>query len=251
MAAIRTALIVFAHPDPRSYTAALKDVAVRALKAQGVTVVVSDLYAMGFEAAAGPADVGTRLSPDHFNLALEQANALAAGQLSADIVAEQRKLQDADLVIFHYPMWWFGFPAILKGWVDRVLSYKFAYGVGQWWDKGLLGGKKAMLAITTGTPRGAYATDGRNGDIERILWSTEAGVLAMCGFEVLPAFIAYGAPYIGDEGRAAQMAAYEALIAGIDAVPAKAFHGVADFGDDMRLRPDVAPRTAGQHRGEP
>lgn len=248
MSAIKTALIVFAHPDPKSYTAALKDVAVAALEAQGVKVMVSDLYAMGFEAAAGPGDVSERLSQDHFNLALEQAHALAGGHLSADIVAEQQKLRDADLVIFHYPMWWFGFPAILKGWVDRVLSYKFAYGVGQWWDKGLLSGKKAMLAITTGTPAAAYASDGRNGDIDRILWSTEAGVLAMCGFEVLPAFVAYGAPWIGDEGRAAQMDGYRALIARIDAIAPKQFHRVEEFGEDMRLRPDVEPRTAGQHR---
>lgn len=248
MVDIRKALIVFAHPDPRSYTAALKDAAVEALEAQGVEVMVSDLYAMRFEAEAGPADVTERLSNEHFNLALEQGNALAKGALAADIVAEQDKLRAADLVIFQYPMWWFGFPAILKGWVDRVLSYKFAYGVGEWWDKGPFRDKRAMLAITTGTPKSAYASDGRNGDIERILWSTEAGVLAICGFQVVPAFIAYGAPWIGDEGRAAQIAAYRDAVARAGEVEPKFFHKLEEFGEDMRLRAEITPATAGQHR---
>ena len=248
MTDIRKALIVFAHPDPKSYTGALKDAAVEALTAKGVEVTVSDLYAMGFAAVAGPGDVTERLSDAHFNLALEQGNALAKGALSADIVAEQAKVREADLVIFQFPMWWFGFPAILKGWVDRVLSYKFAYGVGEWWDKGPFAGKRAMIAVTTGTPRSAYASDGRNGDIERILWSTEAGVLAICGFQVVPAFVAYGAPWIGDEGRAAQITAYKDVVARAGEVEPKFFHKLAEFGEDMRLRPDVVPNTAGQHR---
>jgi len=249
MAKTERALIVLAHPDPRSYTAALKDVAVKALRERGVEVMVSDLYAMGFDPVAGPGDVTERLSTENFNLALEQGHALEKGALAADIVAEQDKVRAADLVIFQFPMWWFGFPAILKGWIDRVLSYKFAYGVGQWWDKGPFADKKAMLAITTGTPAGAYAPDGRNGDIERILWSTEAGVLAICGFQVLPAFVAYGAPWIGDAGRAKQKEAYRALLSRVDEIEPKSFHALAEFGDDLRLKPEVEPRTAGQHRG--
>jgi len=248
MNTIKRALIVFAHPDPQSYTAALKDAAVAELEAAGVEVTVSDLYAMGFAAVAGPDDVTQRLSEEHFNLALEQGNALAKGALAPEIVAEQDKLRAADLVIFQFPMWWFGFPAILKGWVDRVLSYKFAYGVDEWWDKGPFRDKRAMVAVTTGTPRSAYSSDGRNGDIERILWSTEAGVLAICGFQVVPAFIAYGAPWIGDEGRAAQIAAYRRAVAGAGSAKPKFFHPLADFSEDMRLKPEVEPRTAGQHR---
>ena len=248
MVDIRRALIVFAHPDPNSYTAALKDAAVKTLQAQGVEVMVSDLYAMGFQAEAGPADVTERMSDEHFNLALEQGNALAKGTLAPDIVAEQEKLRGADLVIFQYPLWWFGFPAILKGWVDRVLSYKFAYGVGEWWDRGPFVNKRAMLAITTGTPKSAYASDGRNGDIERILWSTEAGVLAICGFQVVPAFMAYGAPWIGDEGRAAQIAAYCDAISRVGSAEPKFFHKLAEFGEDMRLLANVTPATAGQYR---
>jgi NAD(P)H dehydrogenase (quinone) len=248
MKKVQTALIVFAHPDERSFTAALKDAAVEALERTGVAVTVSDLYTMGFNPIAGPGDVGSRLNADNFNLALEQAHALASGTLADDILLEQDKVRRADLIIFQFPMWWFGFPAIMKGWVDRVLSYKFAYGVGQWWDRGLLRDKRAMLAITTGTPAGAYATDGRNGDIERVLWHMEAGVLAICGFQVVPSFLAYGAPWIGDEGRAAQIERYKgASVAACSADP-KFFHSLDEFGEDLRLLPHVTPKTAGQHR---
>lgn len=251
MSETRNVLLVLAHPDPNSYTSALAQVAVETLQAEGKRVVVSDLYAMNFQPVAGPGDVGQRLSDERFNLALEQAHALERGELAADIQAEQEKVRAADLVIFQFPMWWFGYPAIMKGWIDRVLSYKFAYGVGQWWDKGPFRDKKALLAITTGTPAGAYATDGRNGDIERILWSTEAGVLAICGFQVLPAFLAYGAPWIGDEGRSKQKEAYAAMLRRVDQLEPKRFHSLEEFGEDLRLHPHVEPNTAGQHRPSP
>jgi NAD(P)H dehydrogenase (quinone) len=105
-----------------------------------------------------------------------------------------------------------------------------------------------MLSITTGTPKGAYAPDGRNGDIERVLWPLEAGVLAICGFKVLPSFVAYGAPWIGDAGRQAQKEALAATLADVDAIQPRFFHKLAEFGDDLRLKPEITPRTPGQHR---
>ncbi|WP_439533641.1 NAD(P)H-dependent oxidoreductase [Polymorphobacter sp.] len=246
--AVSNVLIVLAHPDPGSYNAALAGVAAETLRARSAEVVISDLYALGFEAVAGRGDMTDAAAEGLFNLALEQGRALEAGTLASDILAEQAKVAAADLIIFQFPLWWYSMPAIMKGWVDRVLSYKFAYGVGQWWDAGPFADKRAMLSITTGTPKGAYATDGRNGDIERILWPLEAGVLAICGFQVLPSFVAYGAPWIGDEGRAAQKAQLAALLADVDTIEPRFFHKLAEFGEDLRLRPEVTPRTPGQHR---
>lgn len=245
---VTNALIVLAHPDPQSFNAALANAAAQTLREGGAKVSISDLYAMGFSAVAGRGDMSDAPADGPFNLATEQGRAFEAGTLAADIRAEQEKVAAADLVIFQFPIWWYSMPAIMKGWVDRVFSYKFAYGLGQWWDAGPFRDKRAMLSITTGTPPGAYACDGRNGDIERILWPLEAGILGICGFQVMPSFLAYGAPWIGDEGRKAQIQALQAQLTGIDSLEPRFFHKLADYGEDLRLRPDVRPATPGQHR---
>jgi NAD(P)H dehydrogenase (quinone) len=61
--------------------------------------------------------------------------AFAQGTQSADIAAEQEKLLWADTVIFQFPLWWFSMPAIMKGWIDRVYAWGFAYGVGEHSDR--------------------------------------------------------------------------------------------------------------------
>jgi NAD(P)H dehydrogenase (quinone) len=245
---VSKALIILAHPEERSFNAALARAARETLEESGAEVMLSDLYAMGFDPVAGPADITDRETGEPFNLALEQGRAFEAGTLAADIRHEQAKLAQADFLLLQFPMWWYGMPAILKGWVDRVLTYKFAYGLGQWWDAGPMRGKRAMLSITTGTPAAAYAPDGRNGDIDRLLWPLEAGILRICGFDVLPSYVAYGAPWAGDEGRSRLIDGLRERLRSIDTTPPRFFHPLSDFGDDLRLKPDVVPRTAGQHR---
>jgi NAD(P)H dehydrogenase (quinone) len=242
------ALIVFANPERHSFGGALLDAGIAELASQGYEVAVSDLYAMNFNPAAGPADVIARQDPSIFNLAMEQGAAAQAHGFAPDIAAEQEKLLAADLVILQFPMWWNGMPAILKGWIDRVLAYGVAYGVHQWWDKGLLKGRKGMLAITTGTMAGAYAPDGRNGDLERILWPFESS-LAICGIDVLPSYVAFGVPWISPEARADQIEGYRRRLRTLDSTPVKFFHTVAEYGPDMRLLPEIEPKTAAQHRG--
>uniref|UniRef100_A0A8D0VPM9 N-ribosyldihydronicotinamide:quinone dehydrogenase 2 n=1 Tax=Sus scrofa TaxID=9823 RepID=A0A8D0VPM9_PIG len=94
-------LIVYAHQEPRSFNGSLKDVAVAELSRQGCRVTVSDLYAMGFEPSATRKDVTGALSnPSFFNYGVESHEAYRRKALSSDIVEEQKKLQEADLVIF-------------------------------------------------------------------------------------------------------------------------------------------------------
>lgn len=59
----------------------------------------------------------------------EMSGAFRRGTLPADIVAEQKKLDAADLVIFQFPLHWYSWPAMLKGWIDRVMcnGYAFSY----------------------------------------------------------------------------------------------------------------------------
>jgi len=100
--------IVFAHPEPSSFNAALKDRAVRELEGMGHAVIVSDLYRIGCNAALGLADFeGGRDRADYLDLSREQENAFANHCLSADVVAEEAKAPAADFVPSQFPVWWF------------------------------------------------------------------------------------------------------------------------------------------------
>lgn len=163
-------LILYAHPEPGSFNAAMKTVAVETLGNAGHEVVVSDLYTMRFNPMVGASDFeGERADPAFLSIAAEQTRAHETGTFAADIVAEQDKLRRADLLILQFPVWWFGMPAILKGWADRVFARGFAYAAGRKYDTGVFRGKTAMIAATTGTSVDTYAPDGIDGDILGIL----------------------------------------------------------------------------------
>lgn len=240
-------LIVYAHPEPTSFNGAMKDLAVETLTAQGHSVTVSDLYAMGWNAVAGPADIDGPTDPARFSLAREQTVAMETGTIAADIAAEQAKLARADLVILQFPVWWFGMPAILKGWADRVFARGFAYLPGRKYDTGMFKGKLAMVATTTGTSADTYAPDGIDGDMLTVLWPIHNGLLRYTGFDVLPPCVAYMPAREDDATRARQLAAYRARLLGLEQTPRLFFHPAEDYGPNERLKPGVLARS-GQQR---
>jgi len=183
-------LIVYAHPEPHlSFNGTMKDLAVNTLEEQGHTVTVSDLYAMNWHAVTGEADfTGERSNPDKLSIAREQTAAWETQELAEDIKQETEKLRQADLVIFQFPVWWFGPPAILKGWVDRVFVRGFAYKTGRKYDTGMFKGKRAMVACTTGTSEDTYAPDGIDGSILSVLWPLHNGMFRYTGMDVLPGY---------------------------------------------------------------
>ena len=108
------ALIVLAHPEPASFNGGMKDVAVTTLTGLGHGVEVSDLYAMAFDPVEGPGRYPVRRDPDCFTAQTEQRHAWETGTLSPDVAAEIDKLERADLLIFQYPMWWYGTPGTAR-----------------------------------------------------------------------------------------------------------------------------------------
>lgn len=112
-------------------------------------------------------------------------HAWTEGRLSHDIAAEQRKLEEAELIIFQFPLYWFSVPAILKGWFDRVLTQGFAFSLQNIYSNVVFKDKKAMLSFTTGAAETMFQPDGINGDINVTLWPLQHGVLHFCGFQVL------------------------------------------------------------------
>ncbi|MBP2238520.1 NAD(P)H dehydrogenase (quinone) [Sinorhizobium kostiense] len=201
-------LLVYAHPEPRSLNGALRDVAVQELKAQGHEVQVSDLYADGWKSQVDRADFPTLGQDERLVPAAASKKAFEAGTLTEDVRAEIKKLLWADALILQFPMWWFTMPAILKGWVDRVFAYGFAYGVGEhsdrrWGDRygeGKLAGRRAMLVVTAGGWEEHYADRGINGPIDDLLFPINHGILYYPGYDVLPPFVAYRVDRFDESG---------------------------------------------------
>lgn len=128
------ALIVFSHPNPKSFNAAIRDTVKSTLEAKGAQVKVKDLYAMNWNPVLSAADF----------------TGFQSGQIPQDIAAEQADVRWADLIVFISPVWWMGVTAMLRGWVDRVFSYGFAYEYTATGPRGMLSGKKGLLITTSG-----------------------------------------------------------------------------------------------------
>jgi len=234
-------LIVYAHEEPNSFNAALKNAAIRHFEQLGHTVVVSDLYRMRFKAVADGEDFLERRNKYVLKRQHEEAHAHELGTLSHDILVEQQKLQACDLLILQFPLWWFSMPAILKGWVDRVMTVGFAYGNGKWYDRGGLQGRRAMLSITTGGPEHYFGPRGINGEMERILYPIHHGMLHFCGFKVLPPFVAWGPAHTSQTDRKQQLADYEKRLGGIEGEEPLFFHPLSHYGEDLRLGQEHQP----------
>lgn len=196
-------LIIHAHENPESFSSALAKTARNYFSERGHSVAISDLYEKGFNPVAGKHDFNKPADTDHYKYALEQFHANSSDSFADDVKEEMKVLVDADVLILNFPLWWFDMPAILKGWVDRIFAYGFAYGgVYGLYSDGRFKGKKAFLSITTGSPASFYTADGEHGrSLENILRNISEGVLGLVGYDVLPPFIGYCVSRIPEEKR--------------------------------------------------
>ncbi|XP_014849391.1 PREDICTED: ribosyldihydronicotinamide dehydrogenase [quinone]-like [Poecilia mexicana] len=209
-------LIVYAHQSSSSFNAAAKNIAVEVLTAQGCTVEVSDLYAMGFKATATAEDIkGDLKDAENFCYLDESKLAWEQGRLSDDITKEQSKLTEADLVIFQFPMYWFSVPGILKGWFDRVLTNGFAFSQKKPYGLQTFKDKKVMLSVTTGSPESMFCTIGINGDINVTLWPLQNGILHYCGFQLLSPEVFWAPALAAAEDRKKMLESWRTRLQGL------------------------------------
>ena len=208
-------LILYAHPEPTSFCAALKDAAVEVCAQAGAEVDVSDLYAQAFDPRAGRHDFLAMADAARFHYQSEQAHAAATQGFAPELAREQARFQRADLVVTIFPVWWTGVPAILKGWFDRVLAYGFAYVDGARFDTGLFPEKRGLVCVTTGGTPQRFSPEGVYGPIEEVLKPVTKSVFGYLGMRVEPSFVAYAAPRVGDDERAAYLAAWRAQLAAL------------------------------------
>lgn len=112
--ATRTALVVVAHPRPDSLTAHIAGLAAQRLTAAGYRIDLLDLHAENFDPRMNTADLPEWGNRDK--------------TYSPEVEKHMRRVLAADVIVAVFPVYWVQVPAILKGWIDRVWNYGFAYG---------------------------------------------------------------------------------------------------------------------------
>ena len=162
-------LIIYAHPNEQSLNYHFLQTVTESLESQNQEIRIRDLYRTGFDPVLSLADMqGQR-----------------AGKVSEDVQTEQEHISWADQITFIYPIWWTGMPAIMKGYIDRVFSYGFAYRYDSGVQKGLLKGKKAVVINTHGKSNEEYE---RMGMDKALSLTSDGGIFIYSGFEIIRHF---------------------------------------------------------------
>lgn len=227
-------LIVHAHPEPQSFSAAMCRTAADTLRAQGHAVTVSDLYAQGFNPVAGAADFAQRRNPDYLNYALEQRHAQEGGTLAPDIRAEVDKVLACDLLILNFPIYWFSLPAMLKGWMDRVFVSGVFYGGKRIYDRGGMRGRRALVAASLGGREHMFGPQALHGDLNGMLRHVLQGSLGYVGFDVLEPFYAHHVPYLPEAERAAILDRWRATLGALESRPRLPMPSLDHYDDTFR-----------------
>jgi NAD(P)H dehydrogenase (quinone) len=176
-------LIVFTHPNPNSFNHALLEKVSAGLKRSGHEVKIKDLYQENFNPI----------------LSADDLCQLQKGTIPPKIAKEQDELLWADGLVFIYPLWWFGRPAMLKGWFDIVLTNGLAFEYSSAGVKGLLKHKRAFVLITAGGSEDYFKN---NDALQLIHRPITDGTLSFCGIKDVSHKIYYDIASISDAERA-------------------------------------------------
>ena len=159
-------LLVIAHPRTVSFTQSVALAYADALRALGHEFVVRDLYRLGFDPALGE---GELLGPE-------------PAVLPPAVCQEQEHLAAADAIAFFHPIWWAFMPAMMKGYIDRVLSFSFAYEIKGYEMIPRLSGKRALIFTSSGADMDYLESSGQWQAMQRL---EKDHILALCGIELL------------------------------------------------------------------
>ena len=175
-------LIIYSHPNSKSFCHAILDKVEAVLAAKKHDVVVRDLYALGFDPVLKSGDLA----------------AIQSGKIPADIKVEQDYIAWSDIMTIIHPVWWTGLPAMIKGYIDRVFSYGFAYSVDASGIVKLLTGKKVIVFNTQGTPQDIYEKSGMFVAMEK---TSDTGIHEFCGIRDLAHHFFGAVPNVDDATR--------------------------------------------------
>jgi NAD(P)H dehydrogenase (quinone) len=136
--------VIVCHPRRESFTRAVAETYVHAVHDHGHTAIVRDLYAIGFDPVLKAGEIPGPGAPTP----------------GADVTAERAMLADADVFVLVFPMWMGSMPAMLKGYLERVFGYGFAYGKGPGGVTPLLSGRKLIAFSASGAPNDWLVSQG-------------------------------------------------------------------------------------------
>lgn len=239
-------LVVLAHPSPKSFNAQLAETACNILQSDENSCSLYDLYQMEFDPLERERHYHNRKNNDKFDVQGEQRHASDTDTLEEDVKRQIEAVEGVDILILQYPMWWYMPPAILKGWLDRVMVYGRTYTSKRRYDTGMFKGKKAMLSVTTGALEDTFMYDGRNGDIELLLWPLNF-TLNYLGFTVLKPSICFGVEgglkYSQENDAICRLKQYhndfEDILKEIEKREEIRFNGWKDWDEKGRLLPEA------------
>lgn len=175
-------LILYAHPNPSSFNRAILERVEETLNDEGHEFRTLDLYARDDKVRLDAQDLAT----------------IKSGEMPPDIRELQQEVLWADALAFIYPVWWFGMPAVLKGWIDRVFQEGFAFRFGADGMSGLLGPRRALVIHTTG---GDYQAHVDMNGLDLLSRPLVEGVLGFCGLGPVHYLPLFGVPVIGNGER--------------------------------------------------
>jgi len=188
------ALVVYCHPREGSFTSAVRDAVLQRLDAAGAEVRLIDLYARGFDPV---------LSAHEHQIYEDTSINQAAIQRDCDDLAW------CDTLIFVYPTWWYGLPAMLKGWLDRIFVPGLAFLMPQ------ADGQTIRPGLTHITRLGVFTTCGASWWLTRFVGAPGRrtllrGVGLLCAPRKRTAFAAH---YLMDSSTAESRAKHLARVA--------------------------------------
>lgn len=158
-------LIIYAHPNTTSLNHLFRQTVEATLLRQNHEVVVRDLYQLNFYPV----------------LSLEDIAWQRRGIVSDEVKREQEFITWAEAITFIYPIWWTGMPGIMKGYIDRVFSYGFAYRYDEGVQKGLFNGKSAYIINSHGKSKVEYEASGMH---DALTLTSDKGIYTYCGFDI-------------------------------------------------------------------
>lgn len=190
-----TFLIIYAHPEPKSFCGAIKDQVISVLLSLKKEVLFSDLYEMQFNPCISSQDflhLAKKEKSSYISLEQEQKKSSESNSFDPQISNEIEKIMKADFLIFIAPLFWGSVPAILKGWFDRVLVRGKIWDVDKWYDTGILKGKKALLILTSASKIEDFQPgNNQNNTIDNLLHHLTWTTLKFCGLTVLKPYLFY------------------------------------------------------------